>query len=96
MKLILDTSDLDYIVNSVASKVIEKLQGTKNTDDKEWFDVKSVSKMLGVSEASVRENWISKKKLEVNRTKTGRIRIHRDEIKRFAEETGRTIYWERN
>jgi predicted site-specific integrase-resolvase len=52
--------------------------------------------MFGISEASVRENWIAKKKLEVNRTKTGRIRIHRDEIKRFAEETGRTIYWERN
>jgi hypothetical protein len=35
MKLTLDTSDLDYIVNSVAAKVIEKLQGTKNTEDKE-------------------------------------------------------------
>lgn len=96
MKLTLDTSDIDYIVNSVAAKVIEKLQGTKNTEDKEWFDVRSVSKMFGISEASVMENWIAKKKLEVNRTKTGRIRIHRDEIKRFAEETGRTIYWERN
>lgn len=49
MKLTLDTSDLDYIANSVASKVIEKLQGTKNTEDKEWFDVRSVSKMFGIS-----------------------------------------------
>ena len=70
MKLTLDTSDLDYIVNSVASKVIEKLQGTKNIEDKEWFDVKSVARMFGISEASVRENWISKKWLSKRQRKS--------------------------
>jgi len=62
-----------------------------NVQEREWFNPREVAKMFGVKDTTVRNTWIKAGKLMAEKTLTGHLRVHIEELYRFANDTGRSF-----